>query len=73
MIASKSNAENAASKQNFFIDFTNYVKLKRLIEYDPDSYDMILELMEKNANKFRNKDPKKYKLIMRCFLKNRYF
>ena len=51
-------------QKHYFIDFTNYVKLKRLVEYDPDSYEIILEMMQKNADKFYNKDPKKYKQII---------
>lgn len=51
-------------QKRYFIDFTNYVKLKRLVEYEPESYELILEMMQKNAEKFQKKDPKKYKQIL---------
>ena len=51
-------------QKHFFIDFTNYTKLKRYVESEPEVYEAILELMAKNANKFRQKDPIKYKKII---------
>lgn len=51
-------------QKRYFIDFTNYVKLKRLVEYEPESYELILEMMQRNAEKFYKKDPKKYKQIL---------
>lgn len=51
-------------QKHYFIDFTNYVKLKRYIEYEPESYELIIEMMQKNATKFKQKDPVKYKKIL---------
>lgn len=51
-------------QKHFFIDFTNYTKLKRYIESEPQAYEAILELMAKNATKFQQKDRIKYKKIL---------
>lgn len=51
-------------QKHYFIDFTNYVKLKRYVEYEPESYEVIIEMMQKNATKFKDKDPVKYKKIL---------
>lgn len=51
-------------QKHYFIDFTNYVKLKRYIEYEPEAYEMIIEMLQKNATKFQQKDPIKYKKII---------
>ena len=51
-------------QKHFFMDFTNYVKLKRYVEQEPDSYEVILDLMARNANKFQQKDPVKYQKIL---------
>ena len=51
-------------QKHFFIDFTNYVKLKRYITHYPESFEIICDLMSKNAVKFQQKDPVKYKKIL---------
>ena len=51
-------------QKHYFIDFTNYVKLKRYITHYPESFEMICDLMAKNAVKFQQKDPVKYKKIL---------
>ena len=51
-------------QKHFFIDFTNYTKLKRYVESEPESYEAILSLMAKNAIKFQQKDKNKYDRII---------
>lgn len=51
-------------QKHFFIDFTNYVKLKRYVTHYPESFEIICDLMSKNAVKFQQKDPVKYKKIL---------
>lgn len=51
-------------QKHYFIDFTNYVKLKRYITHYPESFEIICDLMAKNAVKFQQKDPVKYKKIL---------
>lgn len=51
-------------QKHYFIDFTNYVKLKRYITHYPESFEVICDLMAKNAVKFQQKDPVKYKKIL---------
>ena len=51
-------------QKHFFIDFTNYVKLKRYVTHYPESFEIICNLMERNAVKFQQKDPVKYKKIL---------
>ena len=51
-------------QKHYFIDFTNYVKLKRYVTHYPESFEIICDLMAKNAVKFQQKDPIKYKKIL---------
>ena len=51
-------------QKHYFIDFTNYVKLKRYVTHYPESFEIICDLMAKNAVKFQQKDPVKYKKIL---------
>lgn len=51
-------------QKHYFIDFTNYIKLKRYVTHYPESFEIICDLMAKNAVKFQQKDPVKYKKIL---------
>lgn len=51
-------------QKHYFIDFTNYVKLKRYVTYEPEAYELILEMMQRNAEKFKTRNPQKYKQIL---------